>query len=220
MDTAFLRLESEALERIALLELIACACVTDRYIATGIQDAEVSCETASRQRTSLTDRLPDGIRRVLGDARSSALARDLLGAGALRVFVDADALQRRCELIERQWRDQDLLRAFVERQASIPMIRRFFRTATRATITQLRAELNVLAPTKPRALSRSGMDQLFDAWARLKDIGDLRERYLALHEQCDGRWSLATLFAALDADAGDRHPSSSHQESDHVRHAT
>ncbi|MEM5455778.1 hypothetical protein VSR69_13210 [Paraburkholderia phytofirmans] len=216
MDNAFLRLESEALERFVLLELIACACMTDRYVIAGHQDNEVSCGTASPHRTSLTDRLPGAIRRVLSDARSPTLVRDLLTSGALRVFVDAGALQRRCELIERQWRDQDLLRAFVERQASIPMIRTFFRTTTRATIARLRAELNVAAPTKPRALSRSGMDLLFDAWASLKDIGDLRERYLALHEQCDGQWSLATLFAALDADTGDVAPPSSHQESDHV----
>ncbi|MEM5461960.1 hypothetical protein VSR69_45610 [Paraburkholderia phytofirmans] len=36
---------------------------------------------------------------------------------------------------------------------------------------QLRAELNVAAPTKPRALSRSEMDLLFDGWASRKDIG-------------------------------------------------
>ncbi|MFP3562952.1 hypothetical protein [Paraburkholderia sp. SIMBA_030] len=157
---------------------------------------------------------------MLGDARSGALVRDLLSAGALHVFVDTGALQRRCELIQRQWRDQDLLRAFVARQASIPMIRRFFRTATRATIAHLRAELHVAAPTKPRALSRSDMNALFEAWVSLQGIGDLRERYLAVHEQCDGQWSLATLFAALDADTEALAPSSSHQESDHVRHAT
>ncbi|REE18179.1 hypothetical protein B0G71_1176 [Paraburkholderia sp. BL27I4N3] len=216
MDNAFLRLESEALAHFVLLELITCACMTDRHIIAEHEDNEVSCETVSPHLTSLTDRLPGAIRRVLSDARSPTLVRDLLGAGALRVFVDAGALQRRCELIERQWRDRDLLRAFVERQASIPMIRTFFRTATRATIAQLRAELNVAAPTKPRALSRSETDLLFDAWAGLKDIGDLRERYLALHEQCDEQWSLATLFAALDADTGDLAPPSSHQESDHV----
>ncbi|MBR8030102.1 hypothetical protein KDX27_41300 [Burkholderia cenocepacia] len=216
MDTSFLRLDSEALERFVLLELIACACVTDRYAIAGNKDNKVSCGTASPHRASLADRLPDSIRRVLGDARSGALVRDLLSAGALRVFVDAGALQRRCDLIQCQWRDQDLLRAFVARQASIPMIRRFFRTATRATIAQLRAELKVAAPTKPRALSRSDMDALFEAWTSLKDIGDLRERYLALHEQCDGQWSLATLFAALDVDTAALAPSSSHQESDHV----
>ncbi|REG58595.1 hypothetical protein B0G80_1254 [Paraburkholderia sp. BL6669N2] len=216
MGSVFLRLESEALEHFVLLELIACACMTDRYVIAGHEDNEVSCGTVSPRQTSLTDRLPGAIRRVLSDARSPPLVRGLLTSGALRVFVDGGALQRRCELIERQWRDQDLLRAFVERQASIPMIRTFFRTATRATIARLRTELNVAAPTKPRALSRSGMDLLFDAWASLKDIGDLRERYLVLHEQCDGQWSLATLFAALDADTGDVAPPSSHQESDHV----
>ncbi|WP_269503935.1 hypothetical protein [Burkholderia sp. IMCC1007] len=219
METAFLRLESEALERFVLLELIAFACMTKRPAVIGIGNRQVSCETGTID-TRRIDRLPDAIRRVLGDARSSALTRDLLGAGALRIFVDAGALQRRCELIERQWRDQDLLRAFVERQASIPMIRAFFRTATRATITHLRLELNVAAPTKPRALSPSELDTLFDAWCALNDIVDLRERYLALHERCDGQWSLATLFAALNADTGACRPSSSQQELQYVRHAT
>ncbi|MCA8057428.1 MULTISPECIES: hypothetical protein [Burkholderia cepacia complex] len=220
MDTAFLRLESEALERFVLLELIAFACVANRHAVTGVDDREVPCETAALHTRTTIDRLPDGILRVLGNARSSAVARDLLGAGALRVFVDAGALQRRCELIERQWRDQDLLRAFVERQASIPMIRAFFRTATRATIAQLRAELNVAAPTKPRLLSPSELDVLFDVWGTLNDMIDLRERYLALHQRCDGQWSLATLFAALNADMGECQPSSSQQERHHVRHAT
>lgn len=219
MEIALLPLESDALERFVLLELIAFACRAKRPTVIGSADRQVSCETGSID-TSGIDRLPDGIRRVLGDARSSALTRDLLGAGALRIFVDAGALQRRCELIERQWRDQDLLRAFVERQASIPMIRAFFRTATRATITQLRSELNVAAPTKPHALSRSELDALFDAWCVLHDIVDLRERYLALHERCDGQWSLATLFAALNADTGACGPSSSQQELQYVRHAT
>ena len=219
MDTDFLRLESEALERFVLLELIAFACRTKRPAVIGIGGRQVSCEKGLID-TSRIGRLPDAIRRVLGDSRSSALTRDLLGVGALRIFVDAGALQRRCELIERQWRDQDLLRAFVERQASIPMIRAFFRTTTRATIAQLRAELNAIAPTKPRALSPSELDALFDAWCALNDIVDLRERYLALHERCDGQWSLATLFAALNADTGARRPTSSHQEPHYVRHAT
>lgn len=220
MDAAFLRLESGALERFVLLELIAFACTTNRRAVASMEDREVSCETGSIDTASRIDRLPDGVRRVLGDARSPALARDLLSAGALRVFVDAGALQRRCELIERQWRDHELLRAFVERQASIPMIRAFFRTATRVTIAQLRAELNVAAPTKPRALSPSELDALFDAWGMLNDIVDLRERYLALHKQCEGQWSLATLFAALNADTGACRASSSHQEPHYVRHAT
>ena len=116
METAFLRLESEALERFVLLELIAFACMTKRPAVIGIGNRQVSCETGTID-TRRIDRLPDAIRRVLGDARSSALTRDLLGAGALRIFVDAGALQRRCELIERQWRDQDLLRAFVDSRA-------------------------------------------------------------------------------------------------------
>ncbi|CAM2187709.1 DUF2857 domain-containing protein [Paraburkholderia sacchari] len=219
MDTAFLRLESEALERFVLLELIAFACMANRHAVTGI-DREVPCETAASHTRPTIDRLPDGILRVLSSARSSAVARDLLGAGALRVFVDAGVLQRRCELIERQWRDQDLLRAFVERQASIPMIRTFFRTVTRATIAQLRAELNVAAPTKPRALSPPGLDALFDAWGTLNDIVDLRERYLALYQRCEGQWSLATIFAALNADTGACRPFSSCQEPHYVRHAT
>lgn len=224
MDTAFLQLESAALERFVLLELIAFSRLATQRGSPVSEDCEVSCETRCGPGTSLANRLPDAltgtipdpIRRVLGDARAPALVRDLLASGALRICLDAGALQRRCELIERQWRDQDLLRAFVERQASIPMIRRFFRTATRATIGQLRTGLGVAAPTKPRALSPSDMDALFDAWGRLNDIGDLRERYLALHAHCQGRWSLATLFAALEPDIEGCRPSSSHQEPHHV----
>ncbi|WP_028208737.1 hypothetical protein [Paraburkholderia nodosa] len=224
MDQAFLRVRSASLEHFTLLELIACSTAGILDGKPVNEDCKVSCETGATDCMSptnaLTDTLPAAVRRVLGDARVSAFTRELLASGALRLYVDAGTLQRRCELIERQWRDQELLCAFVERQASIPMIRRFFRTATRTTISQLRDELGVAPPTKPRALAPSAMDTLFDAWARLNDIGDPRERYLALHERYQGQWSLATLFAALEPDTRDCHPTSSLKESHHVRHAT
>lgn len=243
MDTLFLPIESAALERIALLELIASSHLVAQCGNAIHKDCHVPCETRKDHKTSLKDTptispalrfaprpplcsesgengLPDAIRRVLLDARAPALAHDLVASGALRLFVDAGALQRRCELVHRQWRDQDLLRAFVARQASVPMIRAFFRTATRATIAQLRSELGVTAPTKPRALTAAETDALFDDWYRLTTIGDPRERYVALHERSQRRWSLATLFAALGSDSQAGHPSSSPQELHHVRHAT
>jgi hypothetical protein len=200
MDKALLPVESAALEHVVLLELIACSRLQVQRGDPRNEDHKVSCETNSCQKSlvlRLPDSLPDAIRRVLGDSRAPALTRDLLASGALRVFVDTGALQRRCELIERQWRDEFLLRAFVERQASLPMVRAFFRTATRAAIVRLRSELGVAAPTKPRALPPSELNALFDAWAQLLTIDDLRERYLALHARCQAQWSLATLFAAL-----------------------
>lgn len=218
MNTAFFAVESEALEHVVLLELIAYSRAV--IPISNDEDGKVSCETNSFLKRASTARLPDVIQRVLGDRRALALARDLLASGALRVFVDADTLERRCELIERQWRDQYLLCAFVERQASVPMIRTFFRTATRSTIARLRYELDVAAPTKPRVLSLVEIDALFGAWTRLAAIDDLRERYLALHLECQGRWSLATLFAALSPDTGSCGAvSSSPLESHHVRHA-
>ncbi|MBU9477979.1 hypothetical protein KTE44_14500 [Burkholderia multivorans] len=206
MKQVFLHVDSAALEHVVLLELIACSRMAVQYDASVNEEAKVSCETNSYHKkpgtSRLPDALPDTIRRVLGDGRAPAFSRDLLTSGALRVFVDAGALQRRCDLIERQWHDEHLLRAFVERQASLPMIRAFFRTATRAAVARLRSGLGVAAPTKPRALSPSDLDALFDAWARLATIDDLRERYLALHVHCQAQWSLATLFAALQPETG------------------
>ncbi|WP_254213979.1 hypothetical protein [Burkholderia multivorans] len=124
---------------------------------------------------------------------------DLIATGAIRLLLDADLLVRRCELIERQWRDESLLTGFVQARASLPMIRRFFRSATRAKVTQLRQQLVVAAPVKPRVLVGTDLDALMDAWRSRSKIQDVRERYLAIHDYYDGRYTLATIFSALDA---------------------
>lgn len=162
-------------------------------------DYKVSCETSGNAESHAGKGLPVSVQRVLADARAGALIDALVASGALRVLVDLDVLQRRCELIDRQWHDERLLRAFVGAQASVPMIRRFFRTATRATIGRLRREMSIAPPAKPRMPATRETDALLVCWDSLRSIGDLRERYLALHRECSGAWSLASLFAVVDS---------------------
>jgi hypothetical protein len=199
MKPVLLRLSSPVLQHVALLELMASSRGGQRGSSNFDMDCKVSCETNLFQNLDCSVAIPDAVRRVLADERAGALVHDLLASGALRLFVDVDALQRRCDLIAQQWRDEALLRAFVAAQASVPMIRSFFRTATRSSIVRLRRELDIHPPTKPRTPRPRELDGLLDSWRDLAAIVDLRERYLALHRACEGAWSLATLFAALDA---------------------
>lgn len=219
MKPVLLPLASPELQHVTLLELMARSRVSRTSPVAHDMESKVSCETNSRQKGEVSPGIPEGIQRVLSDERASGLIHDLAVSGALRLFVDADALLRRCELIERQWRDEHLLRRFVQARASVPMIRRFFRSETRASIARLRHQLGVPPPTKPRAPRQQQLDTLLDAWRDLSAIEDLRERYLLVHRRCEGVWSLATLFATLNPDPGEMPspPSSfSTQESHHV----
>ncbi|CAH2902172.1 MAG: hypothetical protein PCALPYG88_5683 [uncultured Paraburkholderia sp.] len=189
-------------------------------------DYEVSCETSGDAGIRTGNDLPVSVQRVLADTRAGVLIDALVASGAVRVLVDLHVLQRRCELIERQWHDEHLLRAFVRAQASVPMIRRFFRTATRAMIGRLRREMDVVPPAKPRMPATRETDALLARWDRLRRIADPRERYLALHGECSGAWSLASLFAVVDSatrpDAVSSrrvHSSPNSREFHHVRHA-
>nr|WP_254209280.1 hypothetical protein [Burkholderia multivorans] len=189
-------------------------------------DYEVSCETSGDAEIHTGNDLPVSVQRVLADTRAGMLIDALVASGALRVLVDLDVLQRRCELIERQWHDEHLLRAFVGAQASVPMIRRFFRTATRATIGRLRREMDVAPPAKPRMPTTHETDALLTRWDSLRGIDDLRERYLALHRECSGAWSLASLFAVVDSATRPEtipshrlHSCPNSREPHHVRHA-
>lgn len=226
MKPAFFPVPDTAIAHVVLLELIRLSRMDSNGFHCIDMDCKVSCETSGDDERRTGNGLPVSIRRVLADARTGALISALVASGALRLLVDLDVLQRRCELIDRQWHDERLLRAFVGAQASVPMIRRFFRTATRATIGRLRMEMDVPAPAKPRMPAARETDTLLSRWYSLRDIADVRERYLALHRECNGVWSLASLFAALDSatnpDATSSvrvRPSSKPRESHHVRHA-
>ncbi|MDR5645367.1 hypothetical protein [Burkholderia cenocepacia] len=228
MKPVFFPVPGAVIEHVVLLELMRLSRVGsidgNRFHCIDM-DCKVSCETTDGLHRAAAKDLPLTIRRVLADARAGALADALVASGALRVLVDLDILQRRCELIGRQWHDERLLRAFIGAQASAPMIRRFFRTATRATIVRLRHEMNVAPPAKPRMPTDREADALLARFHSL-NIDDLRERYLALHRECSGAWSLASLFAVLD-DATEQdgvssariRPSPNSRESHHVRHA-
>jgi hypothetical protein len=215
-----------AIGHIVLLELIRLSRMDGNQFDCIVLDSKVSCETSGSENREAETCLPRAIQHVLADARVGALADVLVASGALRVLVDLDVLQRRCELIARQWDDERLLHAFVRARASVPMIRRFFRTATRSSIARLRREMTVSPPAKPRMPTPGETDILLSRWYSLRDITDVRERYLALHRECDGAWSLASLFAALDnvtnldATSSVRiRPSPNSRESHHVRHA-
>lgn len=226
MKPGFFSVPDTAIGHIVLLELIRLSRMDSNRFHCIDMDCKVSCETSNGGERNAGNGLPVSIRRVLADARTGALIDALVASGALRVLVDLDVLQRRCELIARQWHDERLLHAFVRAQASAPMIRRFFRTATRSSISRLRKEMNVRAPAKPRMPAARETDTLLSRWHSMQDIADVRERYLALHRACDGAWSLASLFAALDSatipDAASSvriRPSPNSRESHHVRHA-
>ncbi|MDR8398680.1 hypothetical protein NE850_20310 [Paraburkholderia sp. USG1] len=172
------------------------------------KDDKVSCETLRSEDCWPSIAVPPVVARVLGDPRVTQQIDDLIASGTIRLLLDADLLVRRCELIERQWRDESLLAGFVRAQASLPMIRRFFRTATRAKVSQLRRQLDVTAPVKPRVLVGSDLDAVMDTWRHCSEIEDARERYLAIHDYHDGRYTLATIFSALDTGPEQRAPDS------------
>lgn len=179
MKPGFFPLPDAAIGHIVLLELIQLSRMDSNRFHCIDTDCKVSCETSNDEERRAGNGLPVSVRRVLADARTGALIDALVASGALRVLVDLDVLQRRCELIARQWHDERLLHAFVRAQASAPMIRRFFRTATRSSISRLRREMNVPAPAKPRMPAARETDTLLSRWHSLRDITDVRERYLA-----------------------------------------
>lgn len=199
MSDRLLSLPYSPLQHMTLL-LLATSVVRDGMHWTNLnnKECEVSCETLNGAGRECAVAVPRVVARVLGDPRVTQHVDDLLASGAIRLFLELDHLVRRCELIERRWRDESLLAGFVRRQASLPMIRRFFRTATRSRVTQLRRQLGVMAPAKPRGLMGAELDAVLDTWRDCSSIPDTRERYLAIHDYYDGRYTLATIFSALD----------------------
>ncbi|PQV44156.1 hypothetical protein [Paraburkholderia sp. BL21I4N1] len=199
MSDPLVPLSYTPLQHMTLLLLVATvtrngACWT----ALNTKDSKVSCETLKKGGCDLTIDVPPVVARVLGNPRLTQQIDDLITSGAIRLFLDADILVRRCELIERQWRDESLFAGFVRAQASLPMIRRFFRTATRSKVTQLRRQLAVTAPAKPRVLTGRELDAMLETWRACAGTPDIRERYLSVHDYYDGRYTLATIFSALD----------------------
>ncbi|HDR9018607.1 MULTISPECIES: hypothetical protein [Burkholderia cepacia complex] len=199
MNERLLTLPYSPLQHMTLLLLAASVTRTGtHWTVLNNKDNKVSCETLRGGDRGSSPAVPPVVARVLGDPRVTQQIDDLIATGAIRLLLDADLLVRRCELIERQWRDESLLTGFVQARASLPMIRRFFRSATRAKVTQLRQQFVVAAPVKPRVLVGTDLDALMDAWRSRSKIQDVRERYLAIHDYYDGRYTLATIFSALD----------------------
>ncbi|MDR8398425.1 hypothetical protein NE850_18965 [Paraburkholderia sp. USG1] len=225
MKPVLLPVPGDAVGRFVLLELMTLSRSNDNRQPYITLDCKVSCETKPVDCEATETVIPDAIRQVLNDDRAATLTDILLASGALRVFIDVDALERRCKLIGRQWRDEHLLLAFVRAQASVPMIRHFFRTATRTTIARLRREEGISPPTKPRIPTIREADALLECWHNLPGVTEPRERYLALHAECGGAWSLASLFAVVNGatipdDAQSRQVlSPDTKELHHVRHA-
>lgn len=199
MNDRLLPLPYSPLQHMTLLLLTASVTRTGTYwTVLNNKDSKVSCETLRSGDRESSIVVPPVVARVLGDPRVTQQIDDLIASGTIRLLLDSDLLVRRCELIERQWRDESLLAGFVQARASLPMIRRFFRTATRAKVTQLRRQLAVTAPVKPRVLAGADFDAVMDTWRNCSEIQDARERYLAIHDYYDGRYTLATIFSALD----------------------
>ncbi|WP_018440941.1 hypothetical protein [Trinickia symbiotica] len=149
--------------------------------------------------------LPEAVRVVLADERVENVISRLVAVNAIRLKLDVNALAHACECIERQWWEEALLQYFVGAYASAAMIQALFRHVSRTRVERLRRELNVAPPTKPIALTDIQLAQVFDLWSELrKTVADERERYVELHERCGGRYTLATLFAALRVDEGAR----------------
>lgn len=199
MNDRLLSLPYSPLQHMTLLLLAASVTRTGtHWTVLNNKDNKVSCETLRSGDREFSIAVPPVVARVLGDPRVTQQIDDLIASGTIRLLLDADLLVRRCELIERQWRDESLLTGFVRAQASLLMIRRFFRTATRTKVTQLRRQLAVTAPAKPRVLVGEHFDAVMDTWRNSSEIQDVRERYLAIHDYYDGRYTLATIFSALD----------------------
>ncbi|WP_322101861.1 hypothetical protein [Paraburkholderia sp. J41] len=199
MSDHLLPLTYSPLQHMTLLLLVASVARDGtQWTSLNNKESEVSCETLNGAGRDFAVAVPRVVARVLGDPRVTQHVDDLIASGTIRLFLELDHLVRRCELIERQWRDESLLAGFVRGQASLPMIRRFFRTATRSRVTQLRRQLGVSAPVKPRGLIGTELDAVLDTWRDCSSIPDARERYLAIYDYYDGRYTLATIFSALD----------------------
>ncbi|WP_233849446.1 hypothetical protein [Paraburkholderia sp. HD33-4] len=189
MDEHLTPISASNVQRVALLELIA------RTRADKLSDRDP-------MRIQLWDdfrALPPSVRSVLSDQRAEQLIPRLIASNALRLKFEMNTLAHACEQIERQWWEEALLQYFVGSQASTTMIQALFSGVTRSRIERMRRDLGAAPPTKPCALSDDQATRVFDIWSDLQGAPlDLRERYVELHQRCAGRYTLATLFAALN----------------------
>lgn len=142
--------------------------------------------------------IPEAVRDVLADARAETVIHRLLAINAVRLQLDLNSLAQACAGIKRQWWEDSLLNYFVCARASSAMVQIYFRHVSRTRVERLRRELGVTPPAKPSALSNSEIAKVFDIWSELsRRHVDERERYVELHRGCEGRHTLATLFAAI-----------------------
>ncbi|TAM48822.1 MAG: hypothetical protein EPN57_26685 [Paraburkholderia sp.] len=142
--------------------------------------------------------IPDAVRDVLTDARAETVIPRLLAVNAVRLQLDINSLAQACAGIKRQWWEDSLLNYFVCARASSAMVQIYFRHVSRTRVERLRRELGVTPPAKPSALGNSELARVFDIWSDLSRRSlDERERYVQLHRGCEGRHTLATLFAAI-----------------------
>jgi hypothetical protein len=189
MDEHLTPISASNVQRVALLELIA------RARADKASDPD----PMRIQLWDDTRALPPSVRAVLSDQRAEQLIPRLIASNALRLRFEMNTLAHACEQIERQWWEEALLQYFVGSQASTTMIQALFTGVTRSRIERMRRDLDAAPPTKPCALSDDQVTGIFDIWSDLQSEPlDLRERYIELHQRCAGRYTLATLFAALN----------------------
>jgi hypothetical protein len=135
--------------------------------------------------------------RVLSDERAPSMIERYLSRNALRIFLDADALNFLSEQIDQQWWQEMMLQYFVRHQASLAMIQAMFPNTTRVSIERLRAELGAPPASKAARVADQELVQIYRAWENLADSIDERQRYLEIHEQFPHH-SLTTLFAVLN----------------------
>jgi hypothetical protein len=194
MNTTLTPLCGSNLQRVALLELMVRA-----------KAAEAGPTNVPGGDAADAADLPEAVRAVLCDERAEQLIPRLVATNAMRLLFDINTLAHACERIERQWWEEALLQYFVGAQASTAMIQALFRHITRSRIGRLRRDLHAAPPTKPLVLNDHQIRHLFDLWRVLQATAlDVRERYIELHQRCGGRYTLATLFAALNTDHGGR----------------
>jgi hypothetical protein len=189
MDEHLTPITASNVQRMALLELIA------RTRADKGNDTD----PVRIQLWDDVSELPPSVRSVLSDQRAEQLIPRLIASNAMRLRFEMHTLAHACEQIERQWWEEALLQYFVGSQASVTMIQALFRGVTRSRIERMRRDLDAPPPTKPCALSDDQATRLFEIWSDLQSTPvDLRERYVELHQRCAGRYTLTTLFAALN----------------------
>lgn len=160
-------------------------------------------ELITRARSQPSEPLPalsEATLRLLRDPQAEAMISRLLGMNAVRVLLNAQLLNFRCEHLDMQQFEDAALQYFINAQASNPLIRRCFPGVGRRHIERVRKSLSVTPPVRAQQVPEALGYQIYRVWLEIcRETVDIRERYIALHGEFP-QWSLTTLHAALSVD--------------------